>query len=112
MPRHYTEAETLTLVEALTSRRLETWVTARLVQPVQSAHGNLYRDVDLARLALLCELDEGFALDDEALTLVMSLLDQVHELRAEMHSLMQALAQEPEEVRLRLRILIANHIKG
>ncbi|MDO5603690.1 MAG: hypothetical protein Q4G25_00880 [Paracoccus sp. (in: a-proteobacteria)] len=107
MDRHYTEDEILARIETLTRPRLTAWVHARIVRPVQSQTGDLYREVDLARLALLCDLDEDFRLDDDAMRLVMSLLDQVHALRGQMSALMGAVAAEPDEVRLRLRGVIA-----
>lgn len=105
----YTETEILARLQGLTRPRLQGWLRARIIRPVQSPDGNLYREVDLARLSLLCDLDEaGYRLDDEAMGLVMSLLDQVHELHAEMGCLMGALAREPGEVRARLRAVIAD----
>lgn len=107
MPHHYTEAEILAEIEDLSAQRLRGWLRARIIRPLQSERGNLYRDVDLARLVLLCDLGDSYQLDDEAMGLVMSLLDQVHELRAQMHCLVGAVAQEPNEVRHRLREVIA-----
>lgn len=109
MPRHYTETEIFARIDSLSAPRLQGWLRARIIRPVQSAQGNLYREVDIARLALLCDLEDSYHLDDEALALVMSLLDQAHELRAQMHCLIGALAHEPDEVRHRLREMIAAH---
>ncbi len=107
MPHHYTEAEVLARIETLTPPRLTAWLRARIVRPVQSEQGNLYREIDLARLALLCDLAEDYRLDEDGMQLVMSLLDQAHQLRAEMRLLLGALSQQPPDVRLRLREIIA-----
>ena len=109
MPRHYTEAEILARIETLTPPRLTAWLRARIICPVQSEQGNLYREIDLARLALLCDLAEDYHLDEDGLRLVMSLLDQAHQLRAEMRLLLAALAQEPPDLRLRLRQIISQN---
>ena len=107
MARHYTEAEVLARIEMLTAPRLTAWLRARIIRPMPSPRGNLYREIDLARLMLLCDLDEDYGLDEDGLRLVMSLLDQSHQLRAELDLLMDALSREPAEVRLRLREVIA-----
>lgn len=108
--RHYTEAEVLGLVRELTQPRLVAWVERRIVQPVLTEEGPRYRDLDLARLQTLVDLHDSFALDAEALGLVMSLLDQVHVMHADMEALMAALSAEPPEVRARVRTVIEGRI--
>lgn len=112
MPRHYTEAEILARIDTLTPPRLTAWLGARIIRPVQSDQGNLYREIDLARLALLCDLTEDYHLDEDGLQLVMSLLDQAHQLRAELRLLLAALAQEPPDLRQRLRQIILKEEQG
>lgn len=109
MPRHYTEAEILARIDTLTAPRLTTWLRARIIRPVQSDRGNLYREIDLARLALLCDLAEDYHFDEDGLRLVMSLLDQANQLRAEMRLLLAALARESPDLRHRLREIIAQN---
>lgn len=106
MARHYTEAQLYARIGTLTPPRLTAWLRARIVRPVQSEQGNLYREVDVARLALLCDLAEDYRLDEDGMQLVMSLLDQAHQLRSDMRLLLGALAQQPPDVRLRLREII------
>lgn len=102
MARHYTEDEALAEIVALTRPLLVTFVRAQVIRPVHSETGPLYREVDLARLQLLCDLVEVYTLDDDSLQLVMSLIDQLHGVRGEMRALMQALSQEPAETRSRI----------
>lgn len=108
MSRHFTEAEVLERLAILTRPRLSAWVRARIVRPVQSDHGPLFREVDLARLQTLCDLafDLG-AEDEDHLEVLMGLIDRLHALTTEMDALMAAIAAEPEEVRARIRTVIA-----
>lgn len=103
MTRYYTETEIFARIEDLTPPKLGAWIDLELIRPVFSERGHLFREVDIARITLMCRLDNDYALDDEGLSLVMDLLDQAHKLRAEMDSLMRALAKEPRDLRLRLR---------
>lgn len=106
MIRHYTEDEILAAVEDLTRPRLVRFVSLRMIEPVQSPQGAVYREVDLARLRLLVDLVESYEIEDDALSLVIGLVDQLHGLRAEMATILRALAQQPPEIREKLRQLI------
>ena len=102
MTRRYTEDEALATVTLLTRRRLTAFVNARVITPTQSDAGPVYYQLDIARIELLCDLTEDFGLDEDALTIVMSLIDQLHGARADLQALAEAIAQEQPEVRARL----------
>lgn len=102
MSRFYTETEVVALVEDLTPPRLRTYLAARIVRPVTTPEGPAYREADLARLQLLCDLSESYELPEETLGMVMSLIDQLNGARGDMRALMQAVAAEPDEVRIRI----------
>ena len=103
---HYTLTETLSVVEDLDAEQLDRYIRAGVVVPVQSATGPLFRELDLARLSLVVDLTEGYHLDEEALALVMSLVDQLHGLRGDMRAMLDAVAREPAETRVRLKTVI------
>lgn len=98
----FSEDEAVARVARLTRAQLVTFVQARIVTPVHSERGPVYRRLDLARMELLCELSEQFDLDSDALGIVISLLDQLHGVRAELRCLVEAIAEEPPEVRSRI----------
>ena len=102
MSRRYSEADILALVDELTSPRLGAFVQARIVSPVATPEGPVYREADLARLQLLCDLSDCYELQDDALEMVMSLIDQLNTMRGDMRALLGAVASEPDEVRDRL----------
>ncbi|MDO5611617.1 MAG: hypothetical protein Q4G14_00050 [Paracoccus sp. (in: a-proteobacteria)] len=103
MARIYSESEVIAAVTDLTETRLVAFCRARLVQPVQSDSGaRMYREADLARLQLVSDLAETYDLPEDALDMVMSLIDQLNTMRGDMRALMQAVAAEPDEVRTRI----------
>lgn len=106
MQRHYTLTETLSVIEDLNREQLDRYIRAGVVVPVQSETGPLFRELDLARLHLVVDLTEGYHLDEDALGLVMSLVDQLHGLRGDMRAMLDAVAREPTETRLRLKAAI------
>lgn len=102
MAEIYSEEETIATVTRLTRTRLTAFVLAEAVQPAAGERGPCYTRVDIARLELLCDLTEGFGLEDDALGLVVALVDQLHAVRADLAALAAVIAEEPAETRRRL----------
>ena len=59
--------------------------------------------MDVARVQLILEIRHEFAIDDEALPLVLGLLDQVYDLRRQLRRMCDAMAAQPPEVRAGIR---------
>ena len=101
-----TRTELQRLIPGLTEARLAELIAAGIVRPVHSNSGDRFREIDAARLQLALDLEEAFELHDEALELVLSLIDQLNGARGDMRAMLGALAEEPPETRARLRGLI------
>ena len=102
MTDRFSTHDALAAVPDLTAEQLERYIRAGVIQPVQSQQGPVFREIDIARLSLIVDLSEGYSLDDEALSLIMSLLDQLHGLRGDMRAILDAVAHEAPETRARL----------
>jgi chaperone modulatory protein CbpM len=98
----YTEKQTLAAVARLTRVRLVSYVEAEIVAPVHSPEGPVFRPMDLARLELLCDLADEYRLETEALAVVISLVDQLHGVRAELRTVLRALEDLPDDTRARI----------
>ena len=103
----FTEVQTLAAIPGLTRLRLTAFVQARIVMPLHAETGPVFRQADLARIELLCELAEEFGLDEDGLGLVMSLLDQLHAARRDLRAIAAAVAEEAPEVRARIGAVLA-----
>ena len=101
-----TRDELLRLLPDLSPEALDALTRAGIVQPMQAEDGPRFRDIDAARVQLALDLEDVYGLDNEALRLVLSLIDQVHGLRGDMRAVLGALAEEPPETRARLRGVI------
>lgn len=101
-----TRDELLRRLPGLSPEALDALILAGIVRPVQAEDGPRFRDVDAARVQLALDLEDVYGLDNEALGLVLSLIDQVHGLRGDMRAVLGALAEEPPETRARLRGVI------
>ena len=91
----------------LDAGELTRWVENRWVLPEEASGDGgerwVFHEVDVARVELILDIRREFAVDDEAMPLVLGLLDQVYSLRRQMRRLCDALEQQPSEVREAIR---------
>ncbi|ANT63433.1 MULTISPECIES: chaperone modulator CbpM [unclassified Salipiger] len=99
----YSEEEVIAAVARLDRTRLSRFLRAEVIAPAETEGRAVYRQVDVARMELLCDLCDDFDLNDDALGLVMHLVDQLHGTRNDLRALMQALGDEPAEVKSRVQ---------
>ena len=104
--------EVVALVGRIEAAELERWCAEGWVRPEREAEQWRFGESDVARVRLICELRLDLAIDDEALPLVLDLMDQVHGLRARLAALARAVAAEPEEVRRRIAAAVAREELG
>jgi chaperone modulatory protein CbpM len=102
MTEYYTQSQAITLVPSLSHARLKAFMEADLIMPQALPDGPVFRPVDLARLALLCDLADQFDMDGDALGVVIALIDQLHTARLRLRAMAQAMEPEPQDLRLRV----------
>jgi chaperone modulatory protein CbpM len=95
--------ELLDRLRGLERRELARWVENRWVLPENHAGTWVFHEVDVARVELIFEIRRDFAVDDEAMPLVLGLLDQVYSLRRQMRRLCDAVAAQPEDIQQAIR---------
>lgn len=82
---------------------LESWIEHRWIRPAQTVHGPAFDEVDEARIKLIRELRDDLKVDDDALDLVLSLLDQLYATRRLLRTLNSAICALPEPLRAEIR---------
>jgi len=95
--------ELLRRVKGLDRRDVVRWVENRWVLPEQQDDTWIFHDVDVARVELILEIRHEFAIDEDALPLVLGLLDQVYDLRRQLRRMCDALAAQPQDVQAAVR---------
>ena len=94
------DAETvLSRVKRLTEEDLRTWMEEGWVRPVQGEAGPVFDDLDVARLRLLCDLCIDMSLPGDAMPVVLTLLDRLHESRRRLRHLSEVISQQPDPTR-------------
>lgn len=84
----------------LTQVELTTWVERGWVVPDTGEGGLVFREIDVARVRLILDLRRGMDVAEDAMPLVLSLLDQVYELRSRLKSVLRVVEAQPREVQL------------
>jgi chaperone modulatory protein CbpM len=108
-----TIAEVVLALERVDRVELSVWVERGWVAPASRRGPEpLFSDLDVARVGLICDLVHDLAVEDETIPLVLSLLDQVYDLRRQLHALTAAIRQQPDDVRQRILARIADRAQG
>lgn len=102
------EKELLDLIKRLEADALRRWIAIGWVLPQHEGADVRFDDSDVARVRLICELHYELRIEEDAMPVVLSLMDQLYQSRRSLSRLMSAIAAQPNEVRSR----IASHIKS
>ncbi len=82
----------------LTQVEIVSWVERGWVLPDTGEGGLVFRDIDVARVRLIRDLRQSMDVAEDAMPLVLSLLDQVYELRSRLKSVLRAVETQPRDV--------------
>ena len=74
------------------------WVERGWVLPDAAGSEFEFREIDIARVRLIRDLRRDMDVGEDAVPLVLSLLDQVYELRTTLKSVLHALQTQPRDV--------------
>ncbi len=84
--------ETLVVtIDGLDRMEVERWIREEWVRPTSGQGTWLFRDIDVARLRLIRELRDDLGLQEDALPIVLRLLDQLYDERRRLRMLRDAL---------------------
>lgn len=94
---HRVATETGVTVEELTL-----WIDRRWVLPSGSGPDLAFDDADRARIRMIVDFHRDLAIDDEAMPVVLGLLDRLHATRARLRTILEELADLPEAIRSKI----------
>ncbi len=88
------------LFSGLSEVELITWVERGWVIPDDAGASLEFHEIDVARVRLIHDLRHGMDIGEDAVPLVLSLLDQVYELRSRLKSVLHAVEAQPGDVKI------------
>jgi chaperone modulatory protein CbpM len=100
------ERELITTISTLTEDALRRWIALGWIVPVEDDQTVLFDTVDVARVRLISELHFDLDIEEDTLTMVLSLLDQLYAVRRSLSAVMAAVAAQPDDVRVSIATLV------
>jgi chaperone modulatory protein CbpM len=70
-----------------------------VVDPQRDNDELLFDPADEARVALACDLHYRMGLDHASLPIILSLIDQLHDVRHHLRTITRAVAEQPDDIR-------------
>lgn len=78
------------LIEArIDAQALDAWIDAGWLRPGGNQSDHEFSDIDLARARLIDDLRKDLGVNDEAVPIVLDLIDQIHSLRRLLRELVE-----------------------
>ncbi|HVB68478.1 MAG TPA: hypothetical protein VNE67_11540 [Acetobacteraceae bacterium] len=93
----------LALLGDLDAGELAAWIERGWVQPETGEAGWEFLEIDVARVRLIHDLRRHMDVAEDTVPLVLSLLDQVYELRARLRDVLATVDRQSPEIRAALR---------
>jgi chaperone modulatory protein CbpM len=81
----------------LDSETLEVWIEEEWLVPSTAANELAFSEADLARAQLIRDLRQDLGVNDEGVSVILSLLDQVHDLRKALADVLKAAREPPSQ---------------
>jgi len=106
-----TERDVVQQVQHLTVTRLRVWVAQGWIKPANQ-DAQIYSDADVARAALICNLEDELGFAEEDVPVLLNLIDQIHGLRSELMGLLDVLEELPPDVRSAVKLRITSKRQG
>jgi chaperone modulatory protein CbpM len=112
------EKELLASIGPLDADALQRWIDLGWVLPEHEPAAAItpatgpssatlrFDDFDVARVRLICELRYELHIEEDSLSVVLSLLDQLYAARRSLRTLVAAVEAQPEDVRARITNLV------
>ena len=75
---------------------MHAWIAAGWIVPPQTDPEPIFSDIDLARAQLIRDLREDLGVNDEGVSVILHLIDQMHGLRRSMHELLREMRGDRE----------------
>ena len=95
----FDEQTVVARVARVNLRELRLWVRQGWLRPAQGEAGPVFDELDIARIRLLCDLRKEMSLPNDAVPVVLNLIDHLHQTRRELRALTRAIEEQPREVR-------------
>ena len=95
--------DVLALFRDLDATELTIWIESGWVRPERAEAGWVFHEIDVARVRLIYDLRHELETPEDTVPMVLSLLDQVYELRCTLAAVMDVIKDQPPELQAAVR---------
>lgn len=104
------ESELVEAIGPLDADALQRWVDLGWVLPHQASDSLHFDPSDVARVRLICELHYDLRIEEDSMSVVLSLMDQLYATRRSLGALVSAVEAQPDDVRARIASLVESKL--
>lgn len=94
--------EVIVEVEGVSESELRVWIESGWIRPARAEVDYAFSEVDVARVSLVADLRQRMGINDEAMPVVLDLMDQIYGLRRELRRVLDVIDSQPEPERSRI----------
>lgn len=99
--------ELITQISGLQREDLERWILNEWIRPDHRDGRYMFHEIDVARVQLILELRDEMQVNEEAMPVVLSLLDQLYGMRRRLRELVVASGEPaPDNLRKKLAAIL------
>ena len=102
------ESDLVESIGPLDADALQRWIGLGWILPQQDQQNLRFDTSDVARVRLICELHYELCIEEDSLTVVLSLMDQLYATRRTLGALAAAVEAQPDHVRDSIAALAAS----
>ena len=103
------EKELVEMIDHLEADALQRWIDLEWVRPQRDGVNFRFDALDVARIRLICELHYELRIEEDNMSVVLSLMDQLYRARRSLRSVLAAVEAQPEEVRGQIATFLERH---
>ena len=91
---------------------LTVWVERRWALPARQGKKVAFDTADMARIRMITDFHDDLAIDDEAMPVMLDLIDRLHTVRAKLRDVLKAIGELPESEQVSILRAISADKRG
>jgi len=96
----------IAVIEGVRETDLRAWIAEGWVRPESERGVLIFQEIDVARVRLIHDLRRDLAIGNDAVPVVLNLLDQLYAMRRRVRAMNAAIDAQPPAVRRTLRVAL------
>ncbi|HEY5207825.1 MAG TPA: chaperone modulator CbpM [Stellaceae bacterium] len=96
----------IAVIEGMRETDLRAWIEEGWVRPESERGVLIFQEIDVARVRLIHDLRRDLAIGNDAVPVVLNLLDQLYAMRRRVRAMNAAIDAQPTAVRRTLRVAL------